>query len=73
MLQKINEVITEKVNPVLGLHKGSCKAVDYKEGTVYLEMFGGCSGCPSARITLYNGVLPVLQENLPEIENVVLV
>jgi len=73
MLEQINQLIEEQVNPVLNLHKGNAKAVDYKEGTVFLEMFGGCSGCPSARITLYNGILPILQKNLPEVKDVILV
>lgn len=73
MIEQVNKVIEEKVNPVLNLHKGSCRAVNYKEGTVYLEMFGGCSGCPSAKITLYNGVAPTLKQSFPEIKDVILV
>ena len=69
MLEKINQLIEEKVNPVLNLHKGSCRAVGYDEGIVSIEMFGGCSGCPSAKMTLYNGILPVLQEHIPEIQD----
>ena len=73
MLEQINQLIEEQVNPVLNLHKGSCKAVDYKEGVVYLEMFGLCSGCPSARITAFNGILPTLKKSFTEIEDVILV
>ena len=73
MINRINNSIQKDINPSLELHKGSCKAVEFKDGVLTLQMFGGCSGCPSARLTLFNGIVPILQEKFPEIKDFELV
>lgn len=72
MLEEISKVIESEINPALALHAGGCELVDYSDGIVTLKMFGGCSGCPSSAITLFNGIVPILKENFPEIKDVVL-
>ncbi len=72
MLEKINEVIENDINPYLAMHSGGCEMVDYDDGILTLKMFGGCSGCPSSQITLFNGIIPIFKEKIPEIEDVVL-
>ena len=72
MIEKIQEVIEKDINPYLKLHAGSCELVDYDDGVVTLKMQGGCSGCPSSQITLLNGILPILQEKVPEVQDVIL-
>ena len=42
----------------------------YKEGVVYLEMKGACSGCPSSTATLRHGVQNLFRHFLPEIREV---
>ena len=73
MIEKINAVIESDIKPYLEMHAGGCELVDFEEGIVSLKLFGGCSGCPSSKITLFNGILPVLKENIPEVQDVVLV
>ena len=72
MENKIKKVIEEKINPFVALHNGKCELLDYTDGIATVSLTGGCAGCPSARITLYNGVKPILQEEIPEIQDVVL-
>lgn len=72
MEEKINKIIEEDINPYLALHQGGCEFVDYKDGTLTIRMFGGCSGCPSSQITLFNGIVPIFQDKMPEIEDIVL-
>jgi Fe-S cluster biogenesis protein NfuA len=72
MIEKIKEVIEKEINPVLEIHAGSCELVDVEDGVVTLKLFGGCSGCPSSSITLFNGIIPILQEHVPEIKDVIL-
>ena len=72
MLEKIKEVIESDINPYLAMHSGGCEMVDYDDGILTLKMFGGCSGCPSSQITLFNGIIPIFKEKIPEIEDVVL-
>lgn len=69
----IKEVITNEINPQLELHAGGCELIDVdNEGIVTLRLYGGCSGCPSSQITLFNGIVPILKERVPEIKDVVL-
>ena len=46
--------------------------IDVDDGIVTIRLYGGCSGCPSSHITLFNGIVPILKEKLPEIKDVVL-
>ena len=61
-IDKINKVIEEDIKPYLELHSGGCELVDYEDGIVTLRLYGGCSGCPSSQITLFNGIMPILKE-----------
>lgn len=72
MEEAIQKIIEEKVNPFLELHNGSCELVDFEGGVATVKLTGGCVGCPSSQITLYNGVRPILIREIPEIEDVVL-
>ena len=72
MKEKIEQVISEDINPYLAMHQGGCEYVDYEEGILTIRLFGGCSGCPSSQLTLFNGILPIFKEKIPEIEDVVL-
>ena len=72
MIEKIKEVIEKEINPQLELHAGGCELVDVDDGIVTIRLYGGCQGCPSSHLTLFNGIVPVLKENIPEIKDVVL-
>lgn len=72
MIEKIREVIEKQINPGLKVHASGCELIAFDDGVVTLRMFGGCSGCPSSAIALFNGIVPVLKEHVPEIKDVVL-
>lgn len=72
MIEQINEVIEKEINPMLELHSGGCELIDVEDGIVTLRLFGGCSGCPSSTITLFNGIIPILQDKVPGIKDVIL-
>jgi Fe-S cluster biogenesis protein NfuA len=42
----------------------------FEEGVVYLHMRGACAGCPSATITLKNGIERMLLHFVPEVTEV---
>ncbi len=71
-LEQLQATIDQEINPVIKLHNGTCKAVSFEDGTLTLDLQGGCVGCPSSKITLYQGILPILQEKHPEVQDVVL-
>lgn len=73
MIEQIKKVIEDEINPYLAMHAGGCELVDVDDdGVVVLKLFGGCSGCPSSQITLFNGIVPILKEKVPEIRDVLL-
>ena len=72
MKDQIEEIIKKDINPQLELHAGGCELIDVEDGIVTLRLFGGCSGCPSSQITLFNGIVPILKEKIPDIRDVVL-
>lgn len=72
MIERVKEIIQNDINPYLDMHAGGCELVDVDDGVVTLRLYGGCSGCPSSHITLFNGIVPILKEKLPEIKDVIL-
>lgn len=72
MIEELKEIIDKEINPQLELHAGSCELVDFDDGVVTLRLYGGCSGCPSSHITLFNGIVPILREKFPDIKDVIL-
>lgn len=72
MYEEIKKIIADDINPQLELHAGGCELLDVEDGIVTLRLYGGCSGCPSSQITLFNGIVPILKEKLPDIKDVVL-
>lgn len=71
-MQAIQNLIVNEINPQLRIHAGSAEFVSFDEGILTLRIFGGCSGCPSSTLTLFNGIVPILKEKFPEIEDVIL-
>jgi Fe-S cluster biogenesis protein NfuA len=72
MIEEIKKVIDEDINPQLQLHAGGCELLDVEDGIVTVRLFGGCSGCPSSQITLFNGIVPILKEKVPGVTDVIL-
>ena len=72
MFEEIQKVVETDINPQLALHGGSCDVIDYEEGVLTIRLTGGCSGCPSSRMTLMNGIIPILRDRFDNIRSVVL-
>ncbi len=70
--QRIEKAL-EKIRPALRLDGGGIDLVrfDEKTGTAYVSFKGACVGCPMSEITLKMGVEAVLQEEVPEIIEVI--
>ena len=49
---------------------GDISFVEFKNGIVFLELRGACSGCPSSTITLKSGIENMLKYYIPEIVSV---
>jgi Fe/S biogenesis protein NfuA len=68
---KINYILQMDVNPGLASHGGVVSLVAMDEGVAILEFGGGCQGCGMAETTMKDGVAAQLQQQIPEITEVV--
>jgi len=66
----IKDLLETRVRPAVAGDGGDITFRGYKEGVVYLEMKGACSGCPSSTATLRQGVQNLFRHFLPEIREV---
>lgn len=70
LTKQIIELIETRVRPAVAEDGGDIIFKDFKDGVVYLELHGSCSGCPSSTITLKNGIENMLKHYVPEVESV---
>ena len=68
--KEIVEIIETRVRPSVAMDGGDIVYQGFKDGVVYLQLRGACSGCPSASITLKNGIESMLQHFVPEVKSV---
>ncbi|MEN3792766.1 NifU family protein [Fulvimarina sp. MAC3] len=66
----IKELIETRVRPAVAQDGGDITFRGYRDGTVYLNMRGACSGCPSSTATLKHGIQNLLRHFVPEVEEV---
>ena len=66
----IKDLIETRVRPAVAGDGGDITFRGYKEGIVYLNMQGACSGCPSSTATLKHGIQNLLRHFLPEVVEV---
>ena len=66
----IKELLETRVRPAVAQDGGDITFKGYKDGTVYLNMKGACSGCPSSTATLKHGVQNLLRHFVPEVQAV---
>lgn len=67
IVKQIKELIDTRVRPAVAEDGGDIVFQDFKEGIVYLEMHGACSGCPSSTATLKSGIENMLKHYIPEV------
>ncbi len=68
--KQINAVINEKIRPAVQGDGGDVIMHAFKDGIVYLEMQGACSGCPQSIFTLKAGIEKTLKHFIPEVISV---
>ncbi len=68
--RRIRELIDTRVRPVVARDGGDIVFHGFDRGVVYLHLRGACSGCPSAVVTLKNGIENLLKYYVPEVVEV---
>ena len=69
-VENIKELIETRVRPAVASDGGDITFRGFKDGVVYLNMRGACSGCPSSTATLKHGIQNLLRHFLPEVRDV---
>lgn len=70
IVDQIKELLETRVRPAVAQDGGDIIFHSFKEGVVYLEMHGACSGCPSSTATLKSGIENMLKHYVPEVQSV---
>jgi Fe-S cluster biogenesis protein NfuA len=66
----IKELIETRVRPAVANDGGDITFKGFKDGVVYLNMKGACSGCPSSTATLRHGIQNLLRHFVPDVTEV---
>jgi Fe-S cluster biogenesis protein NfuA len=69
-VETIKELIETRVRPAVAGDGGDITFRGFKDGVVYLNMKGACSGCPSSTATLKHGIQNLLRHFLPDVRAV---
>ena len=67
VINQIIELLDERVRPAVANDGGDIIFREYRDGIVYLELQGSCSGCPSSTATLRYGVENLIKHYIPEV------
>jgi Fe-S cluster biogenesis protein NfuA len=67
---KMKWVIENEIRPALASDGGDINFIRYENGILAVMLKGACSGCPSASITLKEGIETYMKEIFPEIHQV---
>ena len=71
ILRDVQKVFDEQINPALNSHGGFANLVKVEQGNVYVELGGGCRGCPGARATMKRGIEAMIREVVPQVGEVI--
>ena len=70
IVAQIQELLETRVRPAVASDGGDIRYRGFREGVVYLQMQGACSGCPSSSATLKQGIEGLLKHYVPEVTEV---
>jgi Fe-S cluster biogenesis protein NfuA len=70
IVAQIKDLLETRIRPAVANDGGDIIYKGFREGVVYLQMQGACSGCPSSTATLKNGIENLLKYYVPEVEDV---
>tara|TARA_Y100000590_G_scaffold412303_1_gene507147 strand:- start:708 stop:1250 length:543 start_codon:yes stop_codon:yes gene_type:complete len=68
--KKIIDILETKIRPAVARDGGDIKFKEFKNGIVTVELQGSCSGCPSSKMTLKQGVENLICHYIPEVKEV---
>lgn len=70
--ERIEQLLTQQINPALASHGGFASLVEVvEESKAVVSMGGGCQGCAVSAVTLRDGIEKAIKQHVPEITEVV--
>lgn len=69
--QAIHAILEEYIKPAVESDGGAITFQSFENGVVTVALQGACSGCPSSKITLKNGIETMLKRMVPGVTEVV--
>lgn len=70
VVRQIKELLDREIRPAVAADGGDVTYYNYSDGKLYLRLQGACSTCPSAQMTLKDGIESRFREAFPEINEV---
>jgi len=70
IVAQIHELLESRVRPAVASDGGDIRYRGFRDGVVFLQMQGACSGCPSSSATLKHGIEGLLKHYVPEVKEV---
>lgn len=70
IVAQIHDLLETRVRPAVAGDGGDIQYRGFRDGVVYLQMQGACSGCPSSTATLKHGIEGLLKHYVPEVTEV---
>lgn len=71
MMRKLEAFFDEQIRPALKAHGGNVELIDLDNNKLFIRLQGGCQGCSSSSATLTEGIVRMVKQSFPEIEEVV--
>ena len=69
-LEKIKQIIND-LRPYLNLDGGDIEFIKYENNILYVKLTGNCAHCLMQDETLNKNILIMLQEEIPEIKDII--
>jgi Fe-S cluster biogenesis protein NfuA len=66
--ERVAQLLTEEVAPILQLDGGSIEVLDVTDGVVRVRLGGAWGWCPSILMTIIHGLERELRRRIPEVE-----
>ena len=70
LFEVANKVIEEKVRPFVQSHHGHVSLKGVKDGFLLITLAGNCNDCENKSDTCLNGILEMVQNELPEVAGI---
>ena len=70
-MENVEDVLDEMVRPALNADGGDITLIKIEHNDVYVKLVGACSSCPSSVMTMKMGVERLLQDEFPEMGEII--